>query len=122
MSQQSSVQSCVTSLALGCGRGLAISKFLEFFSCSSKIPIFPENTVSRNFLSLSLARGVGYSKNLLVSVTQTNLIATSLGNRFRVSDASSVQQICKQKLTCEMTKKTKARSEKESAQTIVTSP
>ena len=35
-----------------------------------------------------------------------------LGNRFRASDASSVQQICKQKLTCEMTKKTKARSEK----------
>jgi len=30
-----------------------------------------------------------------------------LGNRFRVSNESSVQRICKQKLTCEMTKKTK---------------
>jgi len=32
-----------------------------------------------------------------------------LGNQFDVSDASSVQQICKQKLTCEINKKTKAR-------------
>ena len=33
-----------------------------------------------------------------------------LGNQFLISDASLVQQNCKQKLACEMMKKSKARS------------
>jgi len=43
------------------------------------------------------------------------------GNWFRVSYASSVWQICKQKLRGKITKKTKARSDKERRRTVTTS-
>jgi len=50
---------------------------------------------------------------IFTRVTQQNLIAHFLqGNRFGVSDVSSVQEICKQKLAGEMTRNTKARSGK----------
>ena len=70
----------VTSLVVGCG--LAVSKFLEFLSCSSKIPTFLENTVSKNFLSLSLTSGVRHSRNLpaMLCLDNSPKILTALVN------------------------------------------
>jgi len=55
-------------------------------------------------------------------MTQPNLITICFGrNRFHIGNASSVQQICKQKLTSEMTIKTISKI-RERVQTTVTIP